>query len=207
MSEFITITEAIKLTGKSKSTIRRFVLAHNDNEAIIKKEFNSNNRPLYKINKDFILSYFSIFKQDTSSVEFDSLDKDNTDDKKILLIHEKLLDQKKQFKVILISSISVFIIILIFGFYFYNRVISKLDNELTIYKSYQENNQRNYDTSKKDLKNAYKTLLDEKQKEIYELKSELSEHKQKLTAAEKHMLELENDKQKLINKLPPKPVN
>ncbi|MCP4179350.1 MAG: hypothetical protein GY756_16450 [bacterium] len=202
MSEFITITKAIELTGKSKSTIRRFVLAHNDNETIIRKEFNPNNRPLYKINKAFLLSYFNVDKTNSGSTENNNLYKSNIDSQETLLIHEKLLNQKKQFRVILISAISVFIIIFIFGFYFYNRVISKLDSELSLYKSYQENNQRNYSASKEDLKNAYKTLLDVKQKEIDDLKAELNEHKQKLTTAEKRMLELENDKQKLINKLP-----
>ena len=62
--EYITIEEASKLTGKSVPTIRRFVLANKDRKSvIIKMDINDRNRPLYRINRSFILTYFDITKK------------------------------------------------------------------------------------------------------------------------------------------------
>ena len=199
MKEFITITEAIKITGRSKSTIRRFVLAHNDNSTIIKQDINERNRPLYKINRTFLLSYFSINSQNhnnagntANNIEFG---------KKLLLIQQNLSSQKKQFKVILISLITAFAAIFIIGTYYHLRMVKKLDEELNFYINYQSANQENYNTSKEELKSAYKKLLDEKQYKIKSLEKTVEEYKTNSTIAEKHITTLEKDKDKLISKL------
>ena len=201
MSEFITITEAIKITGKSKSTIRRFVLAHSDNNTIIKKDNNARNRPLYKINKAFILSYFSIGK--SSSTYSDNANPYNSIefDKKLLVMHEKLNSQQKQFKVITISLIVVFIVLFGFSVYYHYRIVTKLDEELNFYVNYQSVNQKTYEISKRELKAAYRDLLDEKQKKIESLENNVKKYETSSTIATKHISNLEKDKDKLINKL------
>jgi hypothetical protein len=201
MSEFITITEAIKITGKSKSTIRRFVLAHSDNDTIIKKDNNARNRPLYKINKAFILSYFSISKSNSNCSDTTYQDNNIEFDKKLLLMHEKLNNQAKQFKVIIISLIVVFIVLFGFGIYYHYRIVTKLDEELNFYINYQSANQKTYDISKKELKVAYRNLLDEKQKKIDSLESAIKKLETSSTITAKQIDTLEKDKDKLINKL------
>jgi hypothetical protein len=202
MSEFITITEAIKITGKSKSTIRRFVLSYNDNDTIIKKEVNERNRPLYKINKPFILSYFNTNISNTSHDDnIININESIKSDKKVLMLHEKLLNQKKLFTVILISVNIIFVIIFIFSIYYHCKILNKLDRELNFYKKYQETNQKTYNVSKQELKNAYGELLEEKQKNIEDLQSTLKEYKTNSTVAEKHINTLEREKDKLITKL------
>ena len=62
--EYITIGEASKLTKKSVSTIRRFVLANKDSGSdVIKVDINDRNRPLYRIDRSFVLTYFDITKK------------------------------------------------------------------------------------------------------------------------------------------------
>jgi len=57
--EYITVDEASKPTKKSVSTIRCFVLANKDSEGdIIKLYINDGNRPLYRINRSFIPTFF-----------------------------------------------------------------------------------------------------------------------------------------------------
>jgi hypothetical protein len=65
MNEYITIEKAAELTNKSISTIRRFVQMHNDSEQdIIRTDLNSRKRIRYKINKEFVLAYFTIKAND-----------------------------------------------------------------------------------------------------------------------------------------------
>lgn len=59
-SEYITINEAIQLTKKSKSTLRRFVSCFKDDDIIVKTELNKRNLPAYKINRTFTLAYFNL---------------------------------------------------------------------------------------------------------------------------------------------------
>ncbi|MCP4177615.1 MAG: hypothetical protein GY756_07600 [bacterium] len=121
-NEYITIEEASKITKKSVSTIRRFVLTHKDSgDGIIKVDINDRNRPLYRINKQFILTYFDIAKK---SFKKNVLDKDSNAslDKKIMgnyLYYKKSYNfLKKVFIIFLIFTI-IFDVFLIVVFVFY----------------------------------------------------------------------------------------
>jgi hypothetical protein len=64
LSDYITIEEAAEVTKKSISTIRRFVAAYKySKDDVIRIDVNEKNRPLYRINKNFILAYFDITKK------------------------------------------------------------------------------------------------------------------------------------------------
>ena len=64
LGDFITIEEAAEVTNKSISTIRRFVATHKHSKNdIIRVDVNERNRPLYRINKKFIIAYFETNKK------------------------------------------------------------------------------------------------------------------------------------------------
>ncbi|HJO94712.1 MAG TPA: hypothetical protein QF753_15040 [Victivallales bacterium] len=122
LNEYITIEEASAITKKSVSTIRRFVLAHKEaGNDIIKVDLNDKNRPLYRINRQFILSYFDLtkksFKKNTSD-----LNSSESVGKKMLANYYyyknsyKLL--KKLFIIFVIFSL-IIDLVLIFSFVYY----------------------------------------------------------------------------------------
>jgi hypothetical protein len=66
LSDYITIEEAAEVTKKSISTIRRFVASYKySKDDVIRIDVNEKNRPLYRINKNFILAYFDITKRNS----------------------------------------------------------------------------------------------------------------------------------------------
>lgn len=55
MNEWITVTEAVKLTNKAESTIRRFTTEHKKNKSAVKLQ----NGKMY-INKEFLSGFYSV---------------------------------------------------------------------------------------------------------------------------------------------------
>jgi hypothetical protein len=121
-SEHITINEESKLTRKSVSTIRRFVLANKDSGSdIIKVDINNRNRPLYRINKSFILTYFDITKKTFKKNEKPSFERPKKNTKRVsefyLYYKNAYIITKKN----LISAIIFYIILIaVFLFIFFH---------------------------------------------------------------------------------------
>jgi hypothetical protein len=158
-NEYITIDEASKITKKSVSTIRRFVLSHkNSGDDIIKVDINDRNRPLYRINKQFILTYFDIIKK--------SIKKNLSDTNSYEPVDRKIISNyffyKNSYKLIrnifiifIIFSV-IFDICMLFGFIYYKK---GLDNAHIVDIDYLTNQISTLNTEMKNNRKAYRNIL------------------------------------------------
>jgi len=194
-NEYITINEAIKATGKSKSTIRRFVAVFKENENIINISSNSKNRPLYKINKKFILTYFNPSSEYNKKNEknssqppecnkcYDIKQRIDIDSRKDIR-QSRVILKKSSIKILITSIIIVILIMLIMIFYSVNNhKLSKnkvkiLEDEILSLKTRNQENIQLYKLEIKRLEEIHHNLENSQQKRIEYLKSKLIKNEQ-----------------------------
>jgi hypothetical protein len=137
INEYITIEEAAKITKKSISTIRRFVQVHKDTkDDIIRVELNPKNRPLYKINKSFIITYYDVTKRNIKKrSNFQDLEKQS----EFKNIKNLVLGYKKAYifsNILFIGSLSFFVIVFaILIFYIRSATMENYDSKIEYLKS------------------------------------------------------------------------
>ena len=126
--EYITVDEASRLTNKSVSTIRRFVLANKGSGSdIIKEDINDRNRPLYRINRSFILAYFDITKKHLKKSENLSFENPKKHTKRVSEFYLYYKNAYVVTKKLLITAVTFYIILIavfLFIFFHYKKMFT-----------------------------------------------------------------------------------
>jgi len=181
--EYITIGEATKLTKKSVSTIRRFVLANkNAGSDIIKVDINDRNRPLYKINRSFLLTYFDITKKTFKKNENSSFERPKKHTKRVsefYLYYKNAYVITKKLLIVAISFSIILIAVFLFIFFHYKQMFTDkysntskhLQKEITVLNNIIELNDKRYKRAleaNERLSNKVNNTQDKEIDEIFE---------------------------------------
>ena len=163
IDDYITIEEASEITKKSISTIRRFVAAHKHSKNdIIRVDVNNRNRPLYRINKDFLLASFDISQKDTNDplTEAESLQKKIV--RSYLYYKNAYITTRRLLIISLCFSIALIVIFFLFGYSYkkelvnrYEQQTSQMQEEIDSLKKAVGSNKDNYKTAFEQYDNLH----------------------------------------------------
>jgi hypothetical protein len=127
LGEYITIKDAANLTNKSVITIRRFVARHKDvQNDIVRLTMNARHRPLYKINKTYLLSYFELSKMKKRRAGISTAKDacDNEDHLNRYLYYKRTYILTNKYLKFIISSSLIFLVALAGIFLNYKHLLS-----------------------------------------------------------------------------------
>jgi len=191
--EYITVDEASRLTNKSVSTIRRFVLANKGSGSdIIKEDINDRNRPLYRINRSFILAYFDITKKHLKKSENLPFERPKKHSKRVsefYLYYKNAYIVTKKLLIVVISFFIILIILFLFIFFHYKKMFTDkysntskyLQKEITVLNDIIKLNDKRYKKALEINEELSAKVNKTQDKEIEEIEERLEKLEKKGT--------------------------
>jgi len=172
LSDYITIEEAAEITKKSISTIRRFVTTHKHSKNdVIRIDTNDKNRPLYRINKNFILAYFDITRKNGKIKNDNSPESAEFFKKKIikgyLYYKNAYITTRRLLVLSIFLTVVLIVVFFLFGYSYKKELIERYERETAQF-------QKEIDMLEKEVEGSRASIeLYDKQHQKYDTKQDI----------------------------------